>query len=266
MGPGLYVTSYKGDSVDLALPAQIDGIDVVSADLAWHGDAEAGVPDPDGRTRLASLTLERGCKIASLDVSGNGLAGLGFKGEEFLGGLPALRFLDLSGMELAELDPSLAPALESLALRNCLLAADAFEALSSWRGATGLAADLEGTGVKDGPADPADSGQPSEPEQPAEPEQPVVPTDPAVPSQPSGDVSDGSSAPAVPVEPSNPEAPGQPAVDPAESSDSGAVEAPGESADSEDDGVGDATLPGVPEAGTDSLTPVMESEPSEVEG
>ena len=263
VGPGLYVTSYKGDSVDLALPAQIDGIDVVSADLAWHGDAEAGLPDPDGRTRLASLTLERGCKIVSLDASGNGLAGLGFKGEEFLGGLPALRFLDLSGMELAEFDLSLAPALESLALRNCLLAADAFEALSSWRGATGLAADLEGTGVKDEPADPADPGQPSEPEQPVEPEQPAVPTDPAAPSQPSGDVSDGSP---VPAEPSNPEVPGQPAVDPAEPSDSEVVEAPGESADSEDDGVGDATLPGMPEAGADSPTPVMESEPSEVEG
>ena len=263
VGPGLYVTSYKGDFVDLALPAQIDGVDVVSADLAWHGDAEAGLPDPDGRTRLASLTLERGCKIASLDVSGNGLAGLGFKGEEFLGGLPALRFLDLSGMELAEFDLSLAPALESLTLRNCLLAADAFEALSSWRGATGLAADLEGAGVKDEPADPADPGQPSEPEQPVEPEQPAVSTDPAVPSQPSGDVSDGSP---VPAEPSNPEVPGQPAVDPAEPSDSEVVEAPGESADSEDDGVGDAMLPGMPEAGADSLTPVMESEPSEVEG
>ena len=263
VGPGLYVTSYKGDAVDLALPAQIDGIDVVSADLAWHGDAEAGLPDPDGRTRLASLTLERGCKIVSLDASGNGLAGLGLKGEEFLGGLPALRFLDLSGMELAELDPSLAPALESLALRNCLLAADAFEALSSWRGATGLAADLEGAGVKDEPADPADPGQPSEPEQPVGSEQPVVPADPAAPDQPSGDVPDGSP---VPAEPSNPEVPGQPAVDPAEPSDSGVVEAPGESADSEGDGVGDATLPGMPEAGADSLTPVMESEPSEVEG
>lgn len=169
VGPGAYVIGYKGVSADLALPAQIEGADVVSADLAWRGDAEANQPDPDGRTRLATLTLERGCGLVSLDASGNQLTGLGLSGDESLGGLPALRFLDLSGTQVASLDATLMPALESLALRGCPLSADALEALSAWRGATGLAADLEGAGVKGEPVD-----EPVNPDsQPTEPEQPV---------------------------------------------------------------------------------------------
>ncbi len=174
VGPGTYVIGYKGVSADLALPAQIEGAGVVSADLAWRGDAEANQPGPDGRTRLATLTLERGCRLVSLDASGNQLTGLGLSGDESLGCLPALRFLDLSGTQVASLDATLIPALESLALRGCPLSADALEALSAWRGATGLAADLEGVGVKGEPVDePVNPGsQPTEPEQPVSTGQP----------------------------------------------------------------------------------------------
>ena len=104
VGAGVYVTAYRGEATDLALPAQIEGADVVSADLSWKGDAEAGIPDPDGRTRLESLSLERGCGLASLDASGSGVAELRLAGDEALGGLPALRFLDLSGTKVPSLD------------------------------------------------------------------------------------------------------------------------------------------------------------------
>ena len=164
VGAGAYVTGYTGESTELVLPAQIEGADVVSASLSWKGDAEAGQPDPDGRTRLEGLTLQRGCMLASLDASGSLLAGLALAGDESLGGLEHLHFLDLSSTQVASLDTAALPALEELALRDCPLTADALAKLASWRSATNLAADLTDAGEKaeqaggavgatDGPAD-----------------------------------------------------------------------------------------------------------------
>ena len=164
VGAGVYVTAYTGEATELALPAKIAGIDVVSANLSWKGDAQTGTPDPDGRTRLEGLTLQRGCMLASLDASGSLLAGLALAGDESLGGLEHLRFLDLSSTQVASLDTAALPALEELALRGCPLTADALAKLASWHSATNLAADLTDAGEKaeqaggavgamDGPAD-----------------------------------------------------------------------------------------------------------------
>ena len=220
VGAGVYVTAYRGEAADLALPAQIGGTDVVSADLSWGGDAQAGVPDPEGRTRLESLSLERGCGLASLDASGSDVAELRLAGDEALGGLPALRFLDLSGTRVSSLDPACMPALERLALLGCPLGADSLEALSAWSGATGLPAELEGAGAKDEPseseqpAEPANPGQPGESEQPSEPsnpDQPGEPEQPAEPEQPSNPVEPSEpEQPAVPAEPEQPSEPEQP--------------------------------------------------------
>ena len=235
VGAGVYVTAYRGDSVDLALPAQIGDVNVVSADLSWRGDAEAGVPDPDGRTRLESLSLERGCRLASLDASGSGVAELKLAGDEALGGLPALRFLDLSGTRIPSLDPACMPALERLALRGCPLGADSLEALTAWLGATGLPADLEGAGAKDEPsepeqpAEPANPGRPGEPGQPAEPATPDQPSEPAVPGEPGQPSNPAeSSEPAVPSEPEQPSEPSEPAVpaEPEQPSDPAAPASP----------------------------------------
>ena len=204
VGAGVYVTAYRGEAADLALPAQIEGADVVSADLSWRGDAQAGTPDPDGRTRLESLSLERGCRLASLDASGSDVDGLELAGDEALGGLPALCFLDLSGTQVPSLDPSFMPALERLALRGCPLGADSLEALTAWSGATGLPADLEGAGAKDEPSEPEQPAEPASPGRPGEPGQPGEPANPDQPSAPA--------APAEPEQPSNPAEPSEPAV------------------------------------------------------
>ena len=204
VGAGVYVTAYRGEVTDLALPAQIEGADVVSADLSWRGDAEAGIPDPDGRTRLESLSLERGCGLASLDASGSDVAELRLVGDDALGGLPALRFLDLSGTKVPSLDPACIPALERLALRGCPLGSDSLEALSAWLGVTGLPADLEGAGAKDEPSEPEQPAEPANPDQPGES---VVPGEPANPDQPSE-----PAAPAEPEQPSNPVETSEPAV------------------------------------------------------
>ena len=204
---GVYVTAYRGEATDLALPAQIEGADVVSADLSWGGDAQAGTPDPDGRTRLESLSLERGCGLASLDASGSDVAGIGLAGDEALGGLPALRFLDLSGTRVSSLDPTPMPALERLALRGCPRGADSLEALAAWSGATGLPADLEGAGAKDEPSEPGRPSEPANPDQPGEPEQPAEPEQPSNPAEPSE-----PSEPAAPSEPEQPSEPSEPAV------------------------------------------------------
>ena len=216
VGAGVYVTAYRGEAADLALPAQIEGADVVSADLSWGGDAQAGTPDPDGRTRLESLSLERGCRLASLDASGSDVAGIELAGDEVLGGLPALRFLDLSGTRVSSLDPACMPALERLALRGCPLGADSLEALTAWSGATGLPADLEGAGAKDEPSEPE---QPSEPANPGRPGEPGQPAEPATPDQPGESSQPGESVvpgepnqPAEPEQPSNPAEPSEPAV------------------------------------------------------
>ena len=201
VGAGVYVTAYRGEAADLALPAQIEGADVVSADLSWGGDAEAGTPDPDGRTRLESLSLERGCRLASLDASGSDVAELKLAGDEALGGLPALRFLDLSGTQVSSLDPACMPALERLALRGCPLGADSLEALTAWLGATGLPADLEGAGAKDEPSEPEQPSEPAGPGQPGEPANPDQPSEPAAPAEPE--------QPSNPVEPSEPAVPGE---------------------------------------------------------
>ena len=235
VGAGVYVTAYRGEAADLALPAQIEGADVVSADLSWGGDAEAGTPDPDGRTRLESLSLERGCRLASLDASGSDVAELKLAGDEALGGLPALRFLDLSGTRIPSLDPACMPALERLALRGCPLGADGLEALTAWLGATGLPADLEGAGAKDEPsepeqpAEPANPGRPGEPGQPAEPATPDQPSEPAVPGEPGQPSNPAeSSEPAVPSEPEQPSEPSEPAVpaEPEQPSDPAAPASP----------------------------------------
>ena len=204
VGAGVYVTAYRGEATDLALPAQIGDVNVVSADLSWRGDAEAGTPDPDGRTRLESLSLERGCRLASLVASGSGVAELRLAGDEALGGLPALRFLDLSGTQVSSLDPAPMPALERLALRGCPLGADGLEALGAWLGATGLPADLEGAGAKDEPPEPEQPAEPANPGRPGEPGQPGEPANPDQPSEPA--------APAEPGQPSNPAEPSEPAV------------------------------------------------------
>ena len=204
VGAGVYVTAYRGEAADLALPARIEGTDVVSADLSWGGDAQAGVPDPDGRTRLESLSLERGCRLASLDASGSDVAGIELAGDEALGGLPALRFLDLSGTRVPSFDPVCMPALERLALRGCPLGADSLASLTTWSGATGLPADLEGAGAEDEPSEPEQPSEPANPGQPGEPEQPSEPANPDQPEQPA--------APAEPEQPSNPAEPSEPAV------------------------------------------------------
>ena len=205
VGAGVYVTAYRGEATDLALPAQIGGVDVVSADLSWGGDAQAGVPDPEGRTRLESLSLERGCGLASLDASGSDVAGIELAGDEALGGLPALRFLDLSGTRVSSLDPTPMPALERLALRGCPLGADSLEALTAWSGATGLPADLEGAGAEAEPSEPEQPGEPASPDQPAGPEQPSNPAEPAVPGEP-----EQPAEPAIPDQPSEPSEPAAP--------------------------------------------------------
>ena len=213
VGAGVYVTAYRGEATDLALPAQIEGVDVVSADLSWGGDAQAGTPDPDGRTRLESLSLERGCGLASLDASGSDVAELRLAGDEALGGLPALRFLDLSGTRVPSLDPTPMPALERLALRGCPLGADSLEALRAWSGATGLPADLEGAGTEDEPSEPEQPSEPASPDQPAEPEQPSEPAGPGQPGEPANpDQPSAPAAPAEPEQPSNPAEPSEPAV------------------------------------------------------
>ena len=159
VGAGVYVTAYTGEATELALPAKIAGIDVVSANLSWKGDAQTGTPDPDGRTRLEGLTLQRGCKLASLDASGSLLAGIALVGEESLGGLDCLRFLDLSGTQVASLDAAAFPSLEQLALRGCPLSAEALASLASWSGTTGLTADLEGAGAKHDRASETDASR-----------------------------------------------------------------------------------------------------------
>ena len=250
VGAGVYVTAYRGDSVDLALPAQIGDVDVVSADLSWGGDAQAGVPDPDGRTRLESLALERGCGLASLDASGSDVAGIELAGDEALGGLPALRFLDLSGTRVSSLDPTPMPALERLALRGCPLDADSLGALGAWSGATGLPADLEGAGVK---------AEPSEPEQPAEPEQPSEPAGPGQPGEPAN--SDQPSAPAVPGEPGQPAEPEQPS-NPAEPAVPGESEQPAEPAiPDQPSEPSEPANPDQPEQSAEPVGPADSSEP-----
>ena len=232
VGPGVYVTAYRGEATDLALPAQIEGADVVSADLSWGGDAQTGAPDPDGRTRLESLALERGCRLASLDASGSDVDGLALAGDEALGGLPALRFLDLSGTRVSSLDPSSMPALERLALRGCPLGADSLEALAAWSGATGLPADLEGAAAKTEPSEPeqpaepavpsepANPGEPSEPTSPDQPGEPAVPAEPEQPSEPANpDQPSEPSEPAAPAEPEQPAAPSEPDPEPAPAPD-----------------------------------------------
>ena len=236
VGAGVYVTAYRGEATDLALPAQIGGVDVVSADLSWKGDAQAGAPDPDGRTRLESLSLERGCGLASLDASGSDVAGIGLAGDEALGGLPALRFLDLSGTRVSSLDPTPMPALERLALRGCPLGADSLEALSAWSGATGLPADLEGAGAEAEPSEPEQPAEPANPDQPGEPvnpNQPGEPSQPAEPEQPSNPAE--PSEPAVPGEPEQPAVPSGSAT-PDEPSESADPAGPSESADFESAG------------------------------
>ena len=213
VGAGVYVTAYRGEAADLALPAQIEGADVVSADLSWSGDAQTGVPDPDGRTRLESLSLERGCRLTSLDASGSGVVELKLAGDEALGGLPALRFLDLSGTRVSSLDPAPMPALERLALRGCPLGVDSLEALTAWSGATGLPADLEGAGAKDEPSEPEQPAEPSQPGEPVNPNQPGEPSEPAAPAEPEQPSNPTEpSEPAVPSEPGQPSEPEQPAV------------------------------------------------------
>lgn len=168
VGPGVYITSYKGSSADLVLPAQIDGVDVVSANLAWHGDVESGTSDPDGRTRLASLTVERGCGLVSLIASGNQLAEITLAGDESSGCLSALRFAELSYNSFVEFDPAIMPTLEELSLNGCPLSAGTFQNLSGWHGVSGLAANLADVESESTPVE-----QPLEPDNsldtPAEP-------------------------------------------------------------------------------------------------
>ena len=248
VGAGVYVTAYRGEATDLALPTQIGGVDVVSADLSWKGDAQAGVPDPEGRTRLESLSLERGCGLVSLDASGSDVAGIELAGDEALGGLPALRFLDLSGTRISSLDPALMPALERLALRGCPLGAGSLEALSAWSGTTGLPADLEGAGAKDEPSEPEQPGEPANPDQPAEPEQPSNPAEPAVPGEPEQPAE--PAIPDQPSEPSEPAAPDQP-EHPAESEQPSEPAVPGES-----------EQPAEPVGPADSSEPVTSGDPA----
>lgn len=245
VGPGVYVTSYKGEAAELMLPAQIGGVDVVSANLAWKGDDEAGAPDPEGRTRLAGLTVERGCGLVSLDASGNRLEQVGLSGDESLGGLGALRFLDLSGNPLSSFDPSLAPALENLSLSNCPLDAECIDALSAWKGATGLAADLTGCAAKDEQAPGSSDADAASPEEPGSDAPETTPADPAEPGDGAGAPaqgnvpagSDGSDIPAEP-EPSDgddqdvqpgPSAGGDSADGPLDSPEADAGQAPADS-------------------------------------
>ncbi len=157
VGPGAYITGYAGSAADATLPAQISwpvkvegpsdmavsgskaGPAVVSANLSWSAD------DAEGRTRLTSLTVERGSALVQLDLSGNLVDGVALSGEGETG-LGVLRFLDLSDTQTQGLDTSAFAALERLSLARCPLAAEALASLTSWRGATGLPADLTDAG------------------------------------------------------------------------------------------------------------------------
>ena len=257
VGPGVYVTSYKGEAAELTLPAQIDGVDVVSANLSWKGDDEAGAPDPEGRTRLTGLTVERGCGLVSLDASGNRLEQVGLSGDEALGGLGALRFLDLSGNPLSSFEPSLAPALESLALSNCPLGAECLVGLSAWRGATGLAADLAGCAAKDEQAPDSSDADAAAPGEPGSDAPETTPADPAEPGDGAddpaqGDAPAGSDGSDIPVEPDpsdgndqdvqpEPPAGGDSADGPLDSPEAGADRAPADSPAAEEPSQADNT-------------------------
>ena len=81
VGPGAYVTGYIGEETELTLPVQIEGVPVVSANLAWGDgsahDASVLGADAHGKTRLTGLSLQQGCELVQLDVAGNALAQLG---------------------------------------------------------------------------------------------------------------------------------------------------------------------------------------------
>ena len=147
VGVGAYIIGYTGDSSDATLPAKVlKTYTVVAANLSWGTgrtlDATTTGADDDGHVRLTSLTVTRGSSIVRLNVAGNLMGGLTFSGKESLGGLPALRYLDLSNTQTSELDTSLFAKLEVLSLTGCPLTDDARATLTAWRGATGLPAEM----------------------------------------------------------------------------------------------------------------------------
>ncbi len=155
VGAGAYITGYTGSASTATLPVRISwpvkvegpssmtvsgsiaGPFVVSANLSWDA------ADGSGHTRLTSLSVAGGAALVQLNLAGNLVDGVTLSGE---GGLGALRFLDLSDTQTQGLDTSALPALEQLGLARCPLAADALESLTSWRGVTGLPADLTDAG------------------------------------------------------------------------------------------------------------------------
>ena len=181
-------------------------------------DQQAGMDDAS-HSRIANLSIQRGCALAQLDASGNLITRITLLGDETLGGLPSLRILDLSNTQLESFDTVMFPTLESLSLENCPLSDEALQQLGAWLGATGLTADLNGAGPVSVNANevPAGAEQPSntgdDTKAPANSEKPGTATAPEVPS---GSVDPTEpSEPAVPapgdsMEPTEPEPPAQP--------------------------------------------------------
>ena len=215
-------------------------------------DQQAGMDDA-GRTRIANLSIQRGCALGQLNASGNLITRITLLGDETLGGLPSLRILDLSNTQLESFDMAMFPALERLSLGNCPLSNEALQQLGTWLGATGLTADLNGAGpVSVNASDvPADTEQPSnagdDTKVPADSEQPGASTTPEVPSGAADPTEPGE--PAVPapgdsMEPTEPEPPAQ----------------PGDTSTPETPAAGDDGSSGTPEMPGDSSTA---QEPSE---
>ena len=181
-------------------------------------DQQAGMDDA-GRTRIANLSIQRGCALEQLNASGNLITRITLLGDETLGGLPSLRILDLSNTQLESFDTGMFSALECFSLENCPLSNEALQQLGTWLGTTGLTADLNGAGpVSVNASDvPADTEQPSnagdDTKAPANSEQPGTTTTPEVPSGAADPTEPGE--PAVPApgdsaEPTGPESPAQP--------------------------------------------------------
>ncbi len=165
VGPGAYILGYTGTASAATLPERVTwpvkvegpddmevsgsiaGPSVVSANLAWSAD------DARGLTRLTSLSVARTSVLVQLSLAGNLVDGVALVGDEDQDALADLRFLDLSDTSTSAFDAAQFAALESLSLARCPLGAEALASLASWRGATGLAADLTGAGQADADGD-----------------------------------------------------------------------------------------------------------------
>ena len=201
VGPGVYVTGYTGEQAALTLPVQIEGVPVVSANLAWGDgtahDADVLGVDEHGRTRLTQLVLQKGCALVQLDVAGNALAQLNLLSQAEEQGMPALRFLDASANLLEQLDVLGCPALERLDVSANRMAD--ISQLAAWVGATGLTADVSGQ-IAERPADEPVSSEPDAPAADAPAADEPAAGEPAA-SEPADDAADAAPAESAAGEP-----------------------------------------------------------------